>query len=84
MKRRFRFYARKGWEVVEVSRANLYKWSEDDVDFGDTRHYKEIRTWCNDRFPKDSWEGTITHYNGVKKFAFKNPKYATMFRLQWL
>lgn len=84
MKKRFRFYARNGWEVVEVDRANLWQWDSDDKGFGNERHYKDMRSWCNQRLPKDSWEGTLGGANGVKKFAFRHPKHATMFRLQWL
>lgn len=87
MKRRFRYYARSGWEVVEVSRANLYKVFQEE-DWGDEHHYKEIRTWCNDTFPKDSWEGTFQPYGsdtkGTKRFVFKHPKHATLFKLKWL
>jgi hypothetical protein len=83
MKKRFRYYARNGWDVVEVDRANLYKVYE-DVFFGDDLHYRDMRTWCNDRLPKNSWEATRQPNKGTKKFAFKNSKYATMFRLQWL
>lgn len=83
MKRRFRYYARQGWEVVEVNRANLYQWDGDGDDFGNDRHYKEMHSWCNNLLPQDAWTGTIIHNSGIKKFAFKNPKYATMFRLKW-
>lgn len=83
MKRRFRYYARQGWEVVKVDRANLYKWSEGLTDFGDDLHYKEMHSWCAEHIPQDVWASTITVNDGIKKFAFKNPKYATLFRLQW-
>lgn len=83
MKRRFRYYARQGWEVVEVDRANLYDWSEDAVDFGNARHYKEMHNWCAKHVPQGVWASTITVNDGIKKFAFKNPKYATLFRLHW-
>ena len=83
MKKRFRYYARHGWDVVEVNRANLYKYKEDG-EFGNKRHYVDMRTWCNDTFPKDSWEATLDIGNrGIKKFAFKEGKFATMFRLKW-
>ena len=84
MKKRFRHYARGGWTVVEVARANLYEWDGNGEGFGNERHYKEMRTWCNDRLPKDAWKATIYPTNGVKKFAFQQPKHATMFRLKWL
>ena len=83
MKRRFRYYARQGWEVVKIDRANLYKWSESSTDFGDDLHYKDMYRWCATHVPQDVWASTIIVNNGVKKFAFKNPKYATLFRLQW-
>lgn len=84
MKKRFRYYARHGWDVVEVKRANLYKLQEDDGEFGNRRHYDEMRLWCSKTFPKDSWQATIdASYAGVKKFAFKEGKFATMFRLKW-
>lgn len=83
MKKRFRHYKRRGWEIVEIGRANLYKLYE-DIDFGNHRHYVDMRTWCNDTFPKDSWEATIDRtVNGKKRFAFANPKYATLFRMKW-
>jgi len=84
MKKRFRYYARNGWEVVEVDRANLYRWEDTGNSFGNDHHYNDMRTWCNQRLPKNVWEGTLGGSSGVKKFAFKNPKHATMFRMQWL
>lgn len=84
MKKRFRHYARNGWEVVEVSRANLYQWDGDGQGFGNDRHYQEMQEWCMNRLPKESWQSTLLKSNGIKKFAFKAPRYATMFRLQWM
>ena len=84
MKKRFRHYARHGWDVVKIDRANLYKLYEDDGDFGNKRHYIDMRSWCNERFPKGSWEATLDlSGRGLKKFAFKEGKFATMFRLTW-
>ncbi len=84
MKKRFRHYARHGWTLVEVGRANLYKLHEDDKEFGNGRHYIEMRSWCNNTFPKGSWEATLEKpYTGKKKFVFKDPKYATLFRMKW-
>lgn len=84
MKKRFRNYVRNGWDVVVVGRTNLYKLYEDDGEFGNHRHYKEMRTWCNDTFPKGSWQATLDNgTSGLKKFAFKEGKFATMFRLKW-
>ena len=84
MKKRFRHYARNGWEIVEIDRANLWKWDGDGDGFGNTRHYKDLRSWCHERLPKGSWEATFLKPSGLKKFAFQNPKHATMFRLHWL
>lgn len=87
MKRRFRQCVRGGWEVVEITRANLYKLFQEE-DWGDERHYKEIRAWCDNTFPKDVWEGTFQPFNinsrGTKRFAFKHPKHATLFKLKWI
>jgi len=88
MKRRFRYYIRQGWSIVEVPRTNLYDF-EVSVDFGNMKHYKEIRTWCNERFAPNTWEGTMhgdsgTSKPGIKRFAFKNSEDATFFTLQWL
>lgn len=83
MKKRFRYYSRQGWDVVEIGRANLYKLYEDEL-FGNQLHYRDMRTWCNDTFPKGTWEATIDRsYEGKKKFVFKESKYATLFRMKW-
>lgn len=89
MKKRFRYFVRKGWKVVEVPRKNLYDYENDPVNFGNTKHYLEIRKWCDNMFPKDTWEGTLHSDNtmshpGVKRFAFREHKYASMFILKWL
>lgn len=88
MKHRFRHYARNGWTVVEVPRANLY-----DVDksekFGNEKHYQDISNWCAKTLPQGTWVGTKHAFSGTdkpgtKRFAFKHPKYATLFTLKWL
>lgn len=83
MKTRIRKLIRQhNWQVVEVSRTNLYNLFESNGgDWGDATHYKEVRTWCAKTFPKGSWEASLGK-NG-KKFVFKEDKYAMLFKLKW-
>ena len=86
MKRKFEKYEKDGWHVVELPRANLWNWNSGNDQWGNKARYEAVRTWCNDQFPKDSWEGTL-HPSGVNtgisRFVFKEEKYATMFLLKW-
>lgn len=93
MKFRFRNYMRKGWEVVEVPRANLYGWDPSNMNteekIGNQNHYREMCKWCSERFQQGTWVATIHAFSGtdrpgVKRFAFKTAKHATLFRMQWL
>ena len=74
MKARIRTLVRsQGWTLVETKR----------VEFST---YREMRTWCNNTFAKDTWEGKSTSdifSAGPKKFVFKRPSDATMFTLKW-
>jgi hypothetical protein len=83
MKTRLRKLIRQhNWQVVEVSRTNMYKLFEStNGDWGDFEHYKEVRSWCAKTFPKGSWEASLGK-NG-KKFVFKEDKYAMLFKLKW-
>jgi hypothetical protein len=74
--------AREGWTMIKVPRANLYKWNSPTGYFGNHIHYKEIREWCEKYFLDNEWFSAIND-QGEKLFAFKEPKYATLFRLQW-
>ena len=87
MKRRFRNFLRSGWYEAEIPRANLYRW-EDDPEWGNRRHYKEIREWCEQTFAPGPWESTLhgdtgTTRPGVKRFAFQHESDRTMFVLKW-
>ncbi len=86
MKRRFRYFTRSGWYVAEVPRTNLYMFG--DEDWGNIRHYKEIREWCEQTFNPGTWESTLhgdsaTIKPGVKRFAFQHETDRTMFLLKW-
>ena len=74
MKARIRTLVRsQGWTLVETRH----------VEF---RTYREMRAWCKNTFPKDTWEGKSTSdifSTGPKKFVFKRPSDATMFTLKW-
>lgn len=95
MKHRFRNYMKKGWTVVEVNRKNLYGWNPSsttqslDEKIGNQRHYLEMCRWCGDTFQEGTWAATMHAFNGndrpgLKRFAFKNPKHATLFTIKWL
>ena len=70
------------WELIEVPRANLYKWHVSNDHFGNEVQYEEIYNWCRQMFHEDDWVSMIK-YDGVKQFYFKDPKCATLFRLRW-
>lgn len=83
MKKRIRQLVRKdNWQVVEVSRANLYKFFDNVEEWGNQAHYREIRSWCANTFPKGSWEASYSH--STKKFVFKEDKHAMLFKLKWI
>ena len=92
MKFRFRNYVRQGWEVVEVPRTNLYNWNIDNTEakIGNRKHYQDICNWCAKNFKDGNWVSTIHNSDaagknvGIKRFAFRNAKHATLFRMQWL
>ena len=87
MKTRFRKYERSGWAVVEIPRSNLHDWDDHTAIFGNDHHYHKLQLWCKERCPEGSWVshkyGSNHPNSGIKRFAFKEPKFATMFRLQW-
>jgi hypothetical protein len=95
MKKRFRKLVREGWHVVKLNRQNLWNYKQDSSiydDWGDEHHYRHIRSWCNNAFPKSEWEGRLLQNNQwsdsngsviTKEFAFKNEKDKTMFILKW-
>lgn len=83
MKKRIRKLIRQdNWQVVEIPRANLYKLFDNVDEWGNQKHYKEIRTWCANTFPKNSWEASLG--SNVKKFVFKEDKHAMLFKLKWI
>jgi hypothetical protein len=84
MKRRFRYYFRQGWHSVKVERANLWNVQGTESDFGDQAHFDAMNAWCEKSFPKDAWVSRFFNPMGGKEFAFKEPKYASWFRLKWL
>ncbi len=75
---------RQGWTKVEVPRTNLFEYNIDGEYFGNYRHFKIIVDWCLNTYENDTWRARIWPQSGVKKFAFKNQKDATMFILKWL
>lgn len=95
MKHRFRNYMRLGWEVVEVPRRNLYGYtpysgySYTEEKLGNQKHYRELCEWCGKNFKQGTWTATIHAFSGtdkpgIKRFAFKTPSHATLFRMKWL
>ncbi len=74
---------RNGWIEVKIPRTNLYKYFDNGLYFGDSRHFNELTDWCNQTFENDQWLATLIRSSGFKKFAFKNQKDATMFILKW-
>lgn len=94
MRKRFRNLLRSGWHEVQLTRSNLWKWQEANSreDWGDDAYYRHIRTWCNDTFAKDTWEGKLLRDDWwkdssgsiiTKRFIFKNEKDKLMFVLKW-
>jgi len=95
MKRRFRTYARDGWEIVQVPRVKDDWHPQRDMRYRycgnsdrNVQHYAEIVKWCEERMDYTQFASTLhatsgTGFAGMKRFAFKNKKHATMFRLKW-
>jgi hypothetical protein len=86
-RRRFRTYIRDGWHIVDVPRKNLYDYTR-SKDWGNSKHYKEIRTWCEQQFVDGNWDSRIfssagSSKPGVKQFAFKHQEDLLMFMLMW-
>lgn len=92
MKRRIRTLARKGWGLVQVDpltadQAAKYSLPV-DPNFGpipinlDHRHYRDLCDWCNSNVPDSEWASSFTQ--GRKRFAFKDHKFATWFKLMTL
>lgn len=79
---------KQGWIPVDVDALKLksntpYQQNDDD----NANHYKEILEWCNRFVGKGNYLGVMQYgseRHNVKRFIFKNPKHATMFRLKWL
>lgn len=70
------------WITVQVPRTNLYKWRTHTLSFGNHVHYEEIYKWCQTYFANCDWTSGVND-QGIKHFAFKDPKCATLFRLRW-
>jgi hypothetical protein len=86
-RRRFRGHIREGWHIVDVPRKNLYDYSQ-SKDWGNSKHYKEIRTWCEQQFVDGNWDSRIfsgagSSKPGIKQFAFKKAEDLLMFKLMW-
>ena len=86
---------RMGWEVVEVPRKNLHGWDPSHIrhsseeKIGNQKHYQELCKWCGENFKPGTWAATIHAFSGadkpgIKRFAFKTPSHATLFRMKWL
>jgi hypothetical protein len=85
MKRRFRYYFRRGWHTVKVDRANVWNYEQVNSDsFGNDAHYNALFAWCKNTFPDDSWVSRISGPTGSKEFAFREQKHANWFSLKWL
>ena len=85
MKRRIRTLVRAGWHLVEVkSIEEEHVWLT--VPTRDTNEYQKLISWCIRNVPDDSWQASLhsahgTARPGVKRFVFKDEKYAAWFRL---
>jgi hypothetical protein len=84
MAKRFRYYFRQGWHVVNVDRANVWNWEKDNQEFGNDAHFKALNLWCEQSFPKDAWVSRYRNWQGEKEFVFKEEKHANWFKLKWL
>lgn len=82
---------KQGWTPVDVDSLEI-KWDMqywyNDQDNKDNRvHYKEITEWCDQLIGKGNYASTLQNgsiKHNVKRFIFKNPKHATLFRMRWL
>jgi hypothetical protein len=84
-KKRFRYYFRQGWHIVNVDRANV--WNHENAssdDWGNLAQFNFINAWCKKTFPDDAWVSRVSGPNGNKEYAFKEQKHANWFRLKWL
>ena len=78
---------KQGWTPVSVDALKIAwdgKWWEDKED---KDHYRQIVEWCDELIGKENYvsvlqDGTSAH--NVKRFVFKYPKHATLFRMRWL
>lgn len=76
---------RQGWTIVAIPKV-------DNIDYridSNAKHFQEMNEWCNKYIPYSAWKSTIHAPSGnlapgLKRFAFKEPKYATLFALKWL
>lgn len=83
MKRRIRTLLRAGWHLVEVkSIVAQYDWKNEE----NTSNYQTLVKWCIDNVPEHDWQSSLHSDFGtskpcVKRFVFKDEKYAAWFRL---
>lgn len=81
----------QGWTIVEVLRQNLYNYQYNhgwnfvyEIEWGDEAHFNEICLWCEKTFPNNEWSGIQLEDQKIKKFAFKQEKWATLFKIKWV
>lgn len=70
-RRRVRALIRQhGWTVVDIDSEKYNYW--------------DLRTWCNNTFPPDTWEGSLRGPVGHSRFVFARGADATLFSLRWI
>ena len=88
MKRRLRYYKRKGWHEIEVPGLDDGDWYFNLAKKNEAQ-FKEIISWCETAFPKAEYAFGLIAQNGTdrpgaKRFYFKDEKHAMWFKLKWL
>lgn len=83
MRRRFRYYERKGWHLVKVPKPSEVVWTTGGS--VNERFYQELRTWCHSTLVGGTWEGTMQDNPGNDnyRFLFEHEADATLFALKW-
>jgi hypothetical protein len=81
-----------GWTPVNVDalkivNVGVYTWNQSREERNEnTVQYWEIVSWCKEVLGSGNYACTLQHGGSSdceKKFVFKYPKHATMFRMRW-
>lgn len=88
MKHTFRnLIRREKWALVEIEPLKDADWYSTGVELN-RQDFIKMRNWCEQTFHQEVFAASLNSDHGnprrnLKKFAFKNPADATMFRLRW-